>query len=441
LFEALERLGREPDSEQLLAVLRRVAPMWLAHLPTLVALDELERLQHQIQGMGAERMLRQLVEALAVMTRDTVLVLVLEDLQWSDTSTVEFLTYIARRADHLRLLVIGIYRPAELIALSHPLRQIVQELVVHKMCQVLRLEFLNVEEVQAYMAQRLGMPPTLTALGTFVHQRTEGNALFMVHILDHLIQQGWLVEVNGQWHFRDDVADVAGTVPENLRPLLVRQVEALNADEQRILDIASVIGFHFTAAEVAAILPSPVEAVEDICDGLAQQESFIEAMGTTRWPKDAATIQYGFRHMLYRDVLYARLGMAQRRRLHVLVGEHLEARYGVWTREIAGELAIHFERGQDTWRAVQYQQYAAEQALCRHAYTEALAHGNRGLELLATLPESPECMIRELSLRLPLSIALTGTQGYTSEALADNLHRALALCDAVESTTQLVPLL
>jgi predicted ATPase len=145
--------------------------------------------------------------------------------------------------------------------------------------------------------------------------------------------------------------------------------------------------------------------------------------------------------MLYRDVLYARLGMAQRRRLHVLVGEHLEARYGVWTREIAGELAIHFERGQDTWRAVQYQQYAAEQALCRHAYTEALAHGNRGLELLATLPESPECMIRELSLRLPLSIALTGTQGYTSEALADNLHRALALCDAVESTTQLVPLL
>jgi predicted ATPase len=106
-----------------------------------------------------------------------------------------------------------------------------------------------------------------------------------------------------------------------------------------------------------------------------------------RWLKDAATIQYRFRHVLYRDVLYARLGMAQRRRLHVLVGEHLESRYGTRTREIAGELALHFERGQDAWRVVQYQQYAAEQALRRNAYTDALARGNRGLELLAALPE------------------------------------------------------
>ena len=108
---------------------------------------------------------------------------------------------------------------------------------------------------------------------------------------------------------------------------------------------------------------------------------------------------------------------------------------------MAGELALHFERGQDARRAVQYQQYAAEQALSRSAYTEALAHCQQGLDLLATLPESPERAAQELTLRLALSIALVPTQGHTSEELAHNLQHALALCDAVEATTALVPVL
>ncbi len=440
-LDALGRLGRDPGREPLVEVLRRTAPMWLTHLPLLVDSEERERLQGQTQGLRPERMLRELVEALTVVTRETVVVLVLEDLQWSDSATVETLAYLARRPERLRLLVLGTYRPAEVIARGHPLRQTVQELVAHRLGQELRLELLTAEQVQRYVAQRLGVSSASADLEALLYRRTDGNALFVVHLLDHLLQQGWLVEADGQWRLRDGVAAVEREVPDGLRALLLKQVEGLDAAAQQVLDAASVSGLHFTTAEVAAILQCPVEEVEAICDTLTRHGAFIGTQGFLTWPDGTATIRYGFRHVLYREVLYERLGMAQGARWHRLLGERLEAGYGSRARERAGALALHFERGQDGWRAVQYRQYAAEQGLSRHAYTEALAHCKRGLELLATLPESAERVTPELSLRLTLSIALAATQGYATEALADHLQQALALCEAVEATTQLVPLL
>ena len=121
------------------------------------------------------------------------------------------------------------------------------------------------------------------------------------------------------------------------------------------------------------MLQWPVEDVEAICDEFTRQGACIAAQEFLTWPDGTATVRYGFRHVLYREVLYERLGMAQRARWHRLVAERFEAGYGSRARELAGELALHFERGQDARRAVQYRQYAAEQALSRSAYTEALA--------------------------------------------------------------------
>ena len=175
-------------------------------------------------------MLREFVEALTVITQETVVVLALEDLQWSDTATVEALSYLARRPESLRLLVLGTYRPAELIAHEHPLRQTVQELLAHQLCQELPLELLTEEQVQAYVAQRLGARPASPELGTMLYRRTEGNALFTVHLLNHLLQQGSFIDTDGQWRLRDDINAVNREVPEGLRALLLKQVENLGAD-------------------------------------------------------------------------------------------------------------------------------------------------------------------------------------------------------------------
>src|SRR5262249_38825156 len=107
--EALGQLGQGPERDVVRAVLWQYAPMWLAPLPGLVSAPDLERLHGRLYGLTPARMLRELAEALEVLTADRVLVLLLEDLQWSDRSTVEALTYLAQRPVPARLLLLGTY--------------------------------------------------------------------------------------------------------------------------------------------------------------------------------------------------------------------------------------------------------------------------------------------------------------------------------------------
>jgi predicted ATPase len=147
--EALGQLGHGPERDAVLAVLRRYAPLWLMQLPGLVSETELERLQSRLQGTTRARMLRELAEALEALTVDRVLVLVLEDLQWSDPSTLECLLYLAQRREPARLLVLGTYRPVEVLLQGHPLRGIVQELGGRGQGVDLQLEFLSAADVAA----------------------------------------------------------------------------------------------------------------------------------------------------------------------------------------------------------------------------------------------------------------------------------------------------
>src|SRR5262249_15208440 len=196
----------------------------------------------------------------------------------------------------------------------------VQELVAHRLCQELRLELLTAAEVGAYVAQRLGASPVTAHLGTQIHQRTDGNVLFMVHMLDYLLEHGLLSQVGGQWRLRDDVGTLDKVLPDSLRALIGRQVEAVAPEAQQCLAGASVAGVQCTAAEVAAGLQRPMEDVEGLCDDLCQQGQFLVAHEVIEWPDGTVTVQYGFGHALYQAVVYGWLGLAQRVRLHRLLG-------------------------------------------------------------------------------------------------------------------------
>ena len=122
MLEALGQVGQSPHREALRSVLQRYAPTWLVHLPGLLGDGERERLQQQLAGVTPARMLRELAEALEVLTTSIPLVLVLEDLHWSDVSTVNLLTYLAQRREPARLFVLGTYRPVDVVVRAHPLR-------------------------------------------------------------------------------------------------------------------------------------------------------------------------------------------------------------------------------------------------------------------------------------------------------------------------------
>src|SRR6185369_10514977 len=127
-LEALGRLARIDDDGELGAVLARHAPTWVPQLPALGAPPrESSRRDAAVATMPA-RMLREMADALEVFARDRALILVLEDLQWSDPSTVDLIECIARRREPARLLVIGSMRPVERSSADHPLRGVQHEL-------------------------------------------------------------------------------------------------------------------------------------------------------------------------------------------------------------------------------------------------------------------------------------------------------------------------
>jgi len=427
ILEALGQLSRGPGGMEVVAVLRRQAPLWLVQLPGLLRETELERVQRLVQGATPTRMLRELADALDVLTAETPLMLVLEDLHWSDASTVEALAYVAQRRDPARLLVLGTYRPVETLLRSHPLRGLVQELCGRGQAVDLALELLPAEAVTAYVSGRLGGAVANT-LAAFVYERTEGNALFLANILEHLVQQGLVVRQAGQWTLRDGGEPILASLPEGLRQFISRRIEALPVEARRVLEAASVAGEAFPVAVVATAAECPVVEVNAVCEALVAQHHFIADVGLVEWPDGTRSGQYRFQHALYQQVLYERLGPTQRLQCHQRVGARLEAGYGAQRGEIAAQLAVHFERAGETGRAVHAWQQVGETAERRNAPHEAIAALQKALTLLATLPESAERTRHELTLQLRLGEVISAAKGRAALEVGEAYSRADTLC-------------
>src|SRR5262249_26259787 len=128
VLEALEELCRRSGHEGLLSLLRQQAPLRLAPLPAFLNPDERMALQREVQGATRERMVREMAAFVEALTTKTPLLLWLEDLHWCDPSTLALLAMLARRREPARLLLLGSYRPEEVLGNGHPLRAMLQEL-------------------------------------------------------------------------------------------------------------------------------------------------------------------------------------------------------------------------------------------------------------------------------------------------------------------------
>ena len=436
VLEALGRLCRGPGGPEVVALLGQQAPTWLVQMPGLVRAADLEALQRRMVGATRERMLRELAEALERLTAQQPLVLVLEDLHWSDPSTLDLLAVLARRREPARLLLIGTYRPPEVLRRAHPLHTLKQELQLHGHCVELPLTLLPEEAVATYLARRLPGLPQVDRLARLVHQRTEGNPLFMVALVDAWLTQGALLAQDGAWALAAGVEALHDGVPDSLRQMIDMQLDGLSAAEQRVVEAASVAGVEFSAAAVAAGLAQEAEDVDDWCTSLARRGQFLVAQGEQTWPDGTVAGGYRFAHALYQQVLYQRVSAAQRVRLHQRIGARLEAGHGAQASAMAAELAMHFGRGRDAQRAVQYLRQAGERSLERSAYVEAVAHLTRGLEVLQTLPDTPERSQHELDLLIAFSRALGATKGPAAPELEPVLTRAMALAQQVGKPSQ-----
>jgi DNA-binding winged helix-turn-helix (wHTH) protein/predicted ATPase len=435
VLDAIQQLCHE--DAPVVEVLRAHAPMWLMQMPSIVTPADRELFGREAPGTTRERMLREMGEALDALTAHSTLVLVLEDLHWSDFSTLDLLSYVARRQRAARLMVIGTYRPAELIASRHPLKSVKQELVARRQCEELPLEYLTREAVGQHLAIRFPgnrFPPDLVAL---IHERTDGNPLFMVNTIDHLIQERLIEAHEDGWQLTAPIDAVKLGVPDSIRQLIETQVDRLDARDQRILEAASVAGTEFSVAAVSAALGGDLANVEMRCEELGRRHQFIRECGAQLMPDGHAVGRFGFVHAVYRHVLYDRMSASRRMHLHQRIGQRDEELYGVRANEIAAELAMHFERANDHARASRYSQQAGVNAMHRSAYREAIAASRRGLELLAALPDTDERALLELRLLITLGVPLIATEGYAAHEVGSVYVRARTLCERLGTAPEL----
>jgi predicted ATPase len=440
VLEALGRLGRAPAGEQLVQVLKQHAPTWLEQLPGLLKDRDVESVRRRAEDATRGRMLRELAEALDALTLDAPLVLLLEDLHWSDSATIDLLGMLARRREPSRLLVVATYRPADAAVAAHPLRWLKHELQAHGRCEEIALAFLGAHDVARYLSLRFPGHALPAELAPVLHRKTEGNPLFLVNTIDDLIDQGQLRESDGRWQLSAPAEDIAARAPETLWQLVEKHLERLTPEEQAVLVAASVAGIEFSAA-VVSVAGLEARHGDLTCEALARRGQFLRAAGIAEWPDGSVAGRYAFIHALYQQVLYARIAAGERVGLHLRYADRLERGYGERSGEIAGELAVHFEHGRNLERAAKYRGEASEHALRRHAYREAVDHATRGLEALLAVTESPQRAQHELTLRVTLATALTATKGYGAPEVADTYARAWELCAQVGDTWQLWPVL
>ena len=168
--------------------------MWLLQMPSLVSASDRELLSREVFGATRERMLREMGEAFDALTSDQPLVLILEDLHWSDYSTLDLISYLANQRQPARLMLIGTYRTVELIVSGHPLKAVKQELLAKQQCEELPLEYLSEDAVAEYLSFRFPTNRFPSELARLIHERTEGNPLFMVNVVNYLLAEGLIVE-------------------------------------------------------------------------------------------------------------------------------------------------------------------------------------------------------------------------------------------------------
>jgi len=366
LLEALGQLLRGPAAEFVFQVLSTNAPAWLIQFPFAVKPERREALQREIIGVTRERMVRELCESLEKLAAHQTVVLMLEDLHWVDESTLDAISAMARRRGPARFLLLGTYRPVDVILSRSPLKGLKQDLLVRHLCHELSLDRLTESEVGQFLDERFPERPVTEELRGLIYQRSDGNPMFMVAIAEQI---------------QEDSIAIQG-VPPTLQQMIEIQLEQLSEDDLRLLRAASVVGQRFSVWSVGALLEGDAGWEETACEQLANRQQFLKRAGVQDLPNGSESLQYEFKHALYREVLYREIPPTRLRQMHLRLAERMEALSAPTGLSLLSELAVHFEEGRNYEQAVKYLILASSEAARRYSHADSLRLLHHALELL-----------------------------------------------------------
>ncbi len=367
--EALGHLCASAEGKAAARTLERVAPAWLAMLGR-----EAEVAETPARATAGERAPGRLCAALEEISAVKPLILIIEDLQWADSATLHLIAALARRRAAAKLMLLGTYRPRGAAA-GLQLKELKHELLMHQLCTEIPLGPLGKAATVRLLARELQMEAVPQTLADFIHRHAEGNPMFAIVLLRHLMSQRLVVQQRsgdaGEWHVAANFEQMNAGVPEELTQMLELGIEGLTAEEQALLEAGSLMDVAFPAWAVAAALAKDALETEEACDALAQRLYFVRRVGLDELPNGGRSTFYVFTHGLYREVLYQRQSSARRAQRHLRIAERLGELFAGREAHVAREMAIHFEAAESWQRSAKAWREAARYARERQAHAEA----------------------------------------------------------------------
>ena len=384
----------------------------------------------------------QVTAVLRAIARDAPLLLIVDDLQWADLGSIGLLFHLGRRLSGSRILLLGAYRPEEMMVRRagerHPLEAIVQEL--RRDGGDITVDLAQADGQRFVQALVDSEPHALSRdFCKTLYWRTEGHPLYAVELLRGMQERGDLRrDPEGRWMEADALN--WELLPVRIEAVIAGRIGRLDYLSRQTLRIASVQGEVFTAEVVADVQAEGSrttrgEVVSLLSGPLCRQHRLVRAEGVEQLGHRRLSV-YRFQHILFQTYLYHDLDSAERASFHEQVGTAMERLYGDQTEEICLDLARHFEEAGSLEKAVTYLHRAGERALRLSANEGAVDHLTRALRLLERIPGKSKLARQELAVQLSLGAAFLASRGYGSSEVGNAYGRARALCEEAEETEE-----
>jgi class 3 adenylate cyclase/predicted ATPase len=378
--------------------------------PTL-GLTPQQRKQKTLQVQLAQ------VEGLAA--RQPVL-MVFEDVHWSDSTTRESLDLLVDRASALRVLVVITFRPE--FAPPWIGRPHVMMLNLNRLAPKQRAQMV------AYMTDGKALPREIAEQ---IIERTDGVPLFIEELTKTVVESGIVTTIGDRHEAARALVPLA--IPTTLQASLLARLDRL-APTREVAQVAAAVGRQFSHELISAVAGMPQQQVDSALAQLVTAE-LIFRRGT---PPDA---EYTFKHALVQDAAYGTLLRSRRQGLHAHIATVMERRFPEAASTRPELLARHFTEAGLARDAIKYWLAAGSQALARSAMVEAEALLTKGLNLISALPEDAWHQEQELELLIGFGRALMATQGYGAPSVGSTYERARALCHGLRRSQELLPIM
>jgi class 3 adenylate cyclase/predicted ATPase len=343
-----------------------------------------------------------------------------EDLQWIDPSTLEFLGLLINQGPTARTLTLLTFRPE--FTLPWALRSHLTQLTLS------RLPRKQIEAMVERVTGGKGLPVEVMQQ---VVSKTDGVPLFVEELTKMVLESGLLKKENGHYALSGPLPSLA--IPATLQDALMARLDRLAAVRE-VAQLGATLGREFPYELIHAISPVEEAKLQEALAKLVEAEVLYQR----GLPPQAS---YLFKHALIQETAYQSLLKSKRQQYHQQIAQILEGRFPE-TKETQPELlAHHYTEAGLIAQAIPYWQQAGEKATVRSAYVEAISHLIKGIELLKTLPDTPERTQQELALQFALGMALVTTKGFASPEGGNVIARARELCRQVGETPQLLGVL